>query len=351
MNKRTYAVLMILKITALLLIFCYPVFAQNTTSPAQVKGKVIDAETGKPLPNASVYLNGTYKGTVTDTAGKFSLTATKSNTPLVISHIGFELQLVTNYGDKDIAITLKHKNNLLREVTIGGLNRDKEMRLFLQEFIGSTDKEDCVIINPDDIWFSYDSKKDSLTAGADKPLIIYNKQLGYQITYFLTNFDYKPGETNYSGNYFFTEDTTGLKPAQIKLILWNRNEAYFGSRMHFIRALWANDLKNNKFKIDGPVKKYVDLDDYAAIERGITYENIVGVKNDNRFHDQKYIALKSIVWIHYNDELSAINPKTGYIGTLIDSNGYYGEGLKWSGGIGIERVNKLLPFEFEPVGR
>lgn len=43
----------------------------------QIKGKVMD-ENGVPVPNASVIIVGTTKGTVTDAEGNFSLQVSKS---------------------------------------------------------------------------------------------------------------------------------------------------------------------------------------------------------------------------------------------------------------------------------
>src|SRR5471030_1311145 len=122
------------------------------------------------------------------------------------------------------------------------------MRIFLTEFIGSVSK-DCTITNPDDIYFTYRRKNDSLTANSDKPLIIQNKKLGYKITYFLTYFKHVAVHTTYQGNYFFEEDTAGLQPKEIKKIIKAREDAYFGSRMHFIRSLWADKLKESDFKV------------------------------------------------------------------------------------------------------
>src|SRR5699024_9663065 len=56
-----------------------------------IEGKVIDVQTGKPLPEANVFLSGTKMGTATNDAGYYRL----SNIPpggyrLVVSIIGYE---------------------------------------------------------------------------------------------------------------------------------------------------------------------------------------------------------------------------------------------------------------------
>jgi len=214
----------------------------------QIKGRITDADSGLPITNANIYLNGTYKGTTSNKDGQFSLNSAEKNMPLIVTYIGYASQTITNYAGKTLNIALKPQAKQLHEVTIGAddMSREAEMRIFLTEFIGSTSK-DCTISNPDDIYFTYRRKNDSLTANADKPLLIINKKLGYKITFFLLSFKHVAVRTAYQGNYFFEEDTAGLQPKEIKKIAKAREEAYFGSRMHFIRSLWANKLKENNF--------------------------------------------------------------------------------------------------------
>src|ERR1700748_649117 len=129
-------------------------------SKAQViKGKITDAETGKPVVNASVYLNGTFKGTKSDNEGKFTLAYANSNIPLIISCIGYNTVEVTNYKNADLVIKLNRRVNRLNEVTIrrAGFSREDEMKIFLEQFLGAINS-DCTISNLDDISFTYHSK-------------------------------------------------------------------------------------------------------------------------------------------------------------------------------------------------
>src|SRR5260370_25695041 len=74
----------------------------------EIKGKVIDAESGKPIIGASVYLNGTYKGTSSNKEGSFIINSTERNIPLIVSYVGYESQTISNYSGKNLAIQLKH---------------------------------------------------------------------------------------------------------------------------------------------------------------------------------------------------------------------------------------------------
>ncbi len=252
-----------------------------------VTGRITDAVTGKPLDKVSVYFDGTFQGTVSDSAGNFALNNTiKTKSPLVVSSMGYESQKISNYAEGALNIALKHKVIELAEVTIGGdeISREKAMKIFLKEFIGE-DSKDCVIDNQDEIYFRYNKKKDLLIADTEKPLIITNKLLGYKITYFLTSFSRTPSQTKYKGNYFFTEDVVGLKPAKVKAIMKARDEAYYGSRMHFIRSLWGDQLQENNFLMYKTLagaassNKEVNLDPANML----SYNSIVQVSDGQKF--------------------------------------------------------------------
>ena len=58
--------------------------------PAVIKGKVVEAETGSPMPGVSVIWKGHTSGTVTDMNGDFILEIPDRNPELVYSFVGFE---------------------------------------------------------------------------------------------------------------------------------------------------------------------------------------------------------------------------------------------------------------------
>ncbi len=308
-----------------------------------VKGKVVDATTGNPISNASIYLNGSSKGTVSDTQGEFILYTTETNIPLVVSCVGYQSEVINNYSNKTLSVKLSPRVQQLREVVIGGMSREEMMKIFLTQFIGSKNKE-CIISNPDDINFTYRKKTQTLEADVSQPLIIYNKKLGYKITYFLSAFSHSSFETLIEGNYVFAEDTLGLKPGEVKKILKERDKAYFGSRMHFIRSLWLNDLKQNKFTITTSTLVYVNNRQTGNTERTSSTE-LVTVQNGEKF----FIPLPNVSIKFSNEGLSYVTLREGYNGALITANGFHNSGLVWSGKISEQRVSELLPYEFEPL--
>lgn len=88
-----------------------------------VTGKVTDERTGEPLIGASILLQGTTTGTITDLDGGFSITIpTNEGTTLIISSIGYLTQNVSVApGVSILNIQLKQDATNLEEVVVTGL--------------------------------------------------------------------------------------------------------------------------------------------------------------------------------------------------------------------------------------
>lgn len=344
-----------------------------------VKGKVVDAATGDPIPRASVYLRGSSKGTTSNTLGEFIFYTNETKTPLMISSLGYQPDTISNYNGKTLTVKLSRRAQVLREVMVGHIvtTREKQMKIFLTQFIGPRNK-DCIISNADDINFTYHQKTKTLEATVNQPLIIHNKKLGYKITYFLTAFSYSPKaaqyptetfyhmQTSYKGNYVFEEDTLGLTTAEIKKIRKARDRAYYGSRMHFIRLVlagmnwdksWVNDLEKTKFNygfsnIDSTYKGYkfnFVLNNIRANKEQIL-NNII-VHTDEKWYTGRpsaFITYDGFEHSHVTFESGEILFKRRADAVPLTPISYKESNLIWSGKMGEERVNELLPFDFEP---
>src|SRR5699024_717397 len=55
-------------------VYCPPEEKPESAQTGVIKGTVINAETGEPMPGVSVFLEGTTKGDATDLKGKFKIT-------------------------------------------------------------------------------------------------------------------------------------------------------------------------------------------------------------------------------------------------------------------------------------
>lgn len=93
-----------------------------------IKGRITD-EKGEPLVGASVILEGTGKGTLTDNDGKFELDLTdiEKKGVLVVSFVGFVTQKVSIGDRTDISVILK-EGDALEEVVVTGVF-DKRTRM------------------------------------------------------------------------------------------------------------------------------------------------------------------------------------------------------------------------------
>jgi hypothetical protein len=304
-----------------------------------IKGTVLDNETKSPIGFAYLYFSGTFTGTQSDQNGNFELDVSKNALiPLTISAIGYYSSSLTDFSkEKSHIIYLIPKLYELKGITINAKSlarkREANMLLFKNEFLGTTDNaRECEILNESDITFNYDSDKDTLKAFASKPIIIDNRGLGYKITYYLDKFEcYKKSRSFfYKGNVIFNEDLT-TNELQKQFFESNRRYAYSGSRMHFFRALWVNDLKSEGFIVQTPA------------DVNLNYEDIV-IQEDSR---QKFLKYHENIDVSY----STMSGKSHIVflkeRVYFDNSGYFDQlGISWEGELASQRVGDLLPYEY-----
>jgi iron complex outermembrane recepter protein len=108
-------------ILSILLLFTIPGFAQQT-----LKGKVVDAETGKGLAGASVSF-GSSSGTTTDADGNFSIDCSKTK-KITITFVGYEPYFVTIKNcDDQLKVSLQSTGRTLDNVEISSTAADKKL--------------------------------------------------------------------------------------------------------------------------------------------------------------------------------------------------------------------------------
>lgn len=95
--------------------------AQTAAAQAVINGggTVVD-EFDEPVIGASVKVNGTTQGTVTDINGAFKLPNVKSNATLTVSYIGYVAQQVQLQGKAQVRVVLKEDKKVLEEVVVVG---------------------------------------------------------------------------------------------------------------------------------------------------------------------------------------------------------------------------------------
>ncbi len=91
-----------------------------------VTGQVVSQEDGEPVIGASVQIDGTTTGTVTDIDGNFSLTAPKGKAKLVISYLGMKSQTVE--AKPNLIVYLEAEHNSLDEVVVTALGVSRQKK-------------------------------------------------------------------------------------------------------------------------------------------------------------------------------------------------------------------------------
>jgi len=307
-----------------------------------IKGTVFEKNTNSPIQHAIVYFNGTSVGTYTDQNGFFELDISKNiSMPLTISALGYYSVTLTSFlTDYPLVIYLTLKVFELKEVTISAKAdenlRKENLKAFKEIFLGTTDNaSNCEIINESDILIFHEN--DTLKAYTLKPILINNKALGYKISYYLDKFEFieKSGNYLFTGNIIFNEDLKYYDRRK-KIIDVRRLHAYLGSRMHFFRALWGNNLKSEGFSIETQTKVNPKYDD-------IVIQKYNPLNNDSI----KYLKYQKQLGISYFRQFPTSFIKFKEDSVYFDKNGYFdGLGITWEGEMEVQRVADMLPYDY-----
>ncbi|MCR9014498.1 carboxypeptidase-like regulatory domain-containing protein [Aquiflexum gelatinilyticum] len=221
-----------------------------------LKGRVVDAETLEPLLFATVFISNSSIGTSTNKSGEFELTIPEGNHELVISYIGFQ---TFSYAISTKVLRPFYEFRILQETVELEESEVKEKRdkswydnlaVFKTLFLGtSVNASNCEIKNPEVLILDGETVPGRLTARAKDILEIENPNLGYNIKYVLTGFEYdkEQGQITYAGYPYFQEEN--LPKRRQKKVYENREKAYQGSVMHFMRSLYKDEIESSGFKV------------------------------------------------------------------------------------------------------
>ena len=103
--------------------------ASSIALAQQVSGTVIIADSGAPLPGATVLVKETSNGTTTDFDGMFQLSEVSGDATLVISYIGFETQEITVKNASNLTIALSSASDALDEVVVIGYGTQRKKEI------------------------------------------------------------------------------------------------------------------------------------------------------------------------------------------------------------------------------
>jgi len=261
-------------LSVFLLFVCANAFAQQGI----VQGRIIEAKSFKPLPFATVYLNQTTIGDVTDNKGDFVLKNIRAGEyDLVVTYLGYQSYQSHISVNDSIPLSLSIKmvmlSTNLNEVTVKSKKDDQwnnHYKKFEKEFFGiSPHAKECKITNPWVLDFTEDATG-LLTAKASSPIKIENLGLGYIITCQLKEFIVGPGIYKISGTYRFEEAAT---PDTTLRALWNsrRQDVYHGSPRHLMKAILQGRVVEEGFDL------YADVSSNPEVVRNSSFLTNVNV--------------------------------------------------------------------------
>lgn len=357
-------------------------FILPVTCFAQIKitGKVIDAETKTSVASASVFLSNASVGNKTDNAGLFVLQNVKPGQyELVVSIVGYETYRQTIMtADKDITlpdIKITLKTTGLKEVNIRpDPNWANNYFTFKREFLGTSElAKQCRILNPEMVDLEYDKTTRVLSASSYDFLEIENLALGYKIKYLLSKFikDNKENKVYFEGSALFEN----LKGSDKDKRRWQRNreKAYLGSPMHFLRAIIGNNLAGNKFEAMRLIRK-PDPDYHGGLNQHKYIQTLVNaplaIDDFVRLTDTKglfALTFKDCLYVVYtqknadrqdesvyrpldmpNYPISILTFNEQYV--VFDSNGVIANpaSVTFEGAWGGNRMAEMLPVDYTP---
>ncbi len=242
-----------MRLLSILVILCVPLVSLCQHA---ISGKVVSVN-GEALQQASVFISNTSIGAYTNATGAFILNnVPEGNVTIVVSHVGYEVETVVIPAAakaKRYIIQLQPKSTELTSVLVGKYDKrgwKKWGEAFSEAFIGtSVYAKNCIITNKDALYFVYDPKEKQLRAYAQEDLVIENKALGYRMAVTLVDFlyDLSSHVVDYQVYTLFSE-MAGSDDDEMQ---WRkaRAEVYSLSLMHFMRALHAQNLRNEGFQV------------------------------------------------------------------------------------------------------
>ncbi|AMJ64825.1 hypothetical protein AXW84_04820 [Hymenobacter sp. PAMC 26628] len=221
-----------------------------------IRGIVRDSLTGKPLPFASVFLLNTTYGATADQQGAYVLPGIRRGRyDVSASYLGYRLRqrpvLVAAETNLTLNFGLLPAPAPLGEVVVRPANRLADYQLFLKLFLGTSSfARLCQVRDPADISVVFDPGRRRLTARATRAVQVDNGALGYRLTCY--DLDFRADITDETVT-ILTVSRVAFQPlpplnaGEQRRWEANRQKAYRGSYLHFLRSAYAGRLAEEGF--------------------------------------------------------------------------------------------------------
>lgn len=219
---------------------------------AQFEGKVVDEETRNPIPNATIWVEGTTIQTKSDDRGGYSITLPKGYYEIFAEAEGYThgkaTLLLENSNGRVHDFLLEKKlsrgayTNSAESDTNSRAEKESVRKENIQKFTDHYINNDleCELQNPQDITFA-DSEEEGLMWIKDPvELVVVNRELGYKIRIKLNEYVSKEYSEilglNVDADYFF-EEMDAITEEQAEHWVEKRNYHFKGSLRHFLIAM------------------------------------------------------------------------------------------------------------------
>jgi hypothetical protein len=356
------------RLTLLFAVFVISLGACYAQDQFTVNGKITDAATQQPLSGASVFCQNTTFGVITNAAGEFTIKLPRGGYDLVVSYTGYQSaeQRISTASTDPLVIEMKAKDKSMETVTVAGSNEvpdglTKYGPFFKEQFFGSTaNAADCELLNPEALRFFYSKKRNRLKVLLREDLRFINHALGYKVRYQLDSltYEYATQVSTFSGYPFF--ETVSGTPEQEAIWVANRNKAYRGSKLHFMKSWYDNKLQEEGFALEkvnadaknfesSPVTNYYDTSFYQ-LDSSVADISLTGryrILYKKEMPDPKFVSFYKLP-PHIRVQLSILDIVNAF---AIEENGYWYEqaDLVNTGYWSYERVAEAVPYDFKPT--
>jgi len=249
-----------MKVFGCILGFLLCIIPLTLSSQRYISGCITDAETNEPITGVSVFIANTTIGASTDAEGNYRLKIPgEGSYRLVVSHVGYESVFRDiELGNVSVIFDTALNANEMEEVTVAAKVRfrTRDINLFWKTILGKPpSKRTLHVINPDDVYYYYNTKTRILKVTCRVPLNIINHETGYHVQLILDHFthNYNTEISSWEYEYMFHE----LEPEnQKQKNVWDKNrmKVYQVSLANFIKALYHNTLMEKGYLLTYPGK-------------------------------------------------------------------------------------------------
>ena len=321
---------------------------------ASLTGRVVDADTGNPLPGVNLFLDQTTRGAASTDDGTYEISGLHPGSYRVVaSAVGYGiesilLEVVPARGQYTSHFRLKSVVVELEGFEVGGERPrgwKKNLQRFEKGFLGSSANARMTeILNP--YVLDFETADGRFSARASTPLTIENRALGYRLIAVLSYY-YDTGRRITMGgpvSFYELEPSDSAEAARWRE---NREIAYRGSFMHLMRSLVQGNSRQQGFFVAHEIPR-------GAYGYGKKRRVDVGLIPFIGAGDHPYqyrLDFEHLLYVEYGRETSwlrlTVDEATLHEDGYLYSSDYDDPPMSVSGDMSNRRVADMLPRDYQ----